>query len=66
MSAASTRIVMKKNRSSRTMGPIMAQIVAADLGQVSEGDSDDKSGLNPFAERNDECLEHIKLQVLHL
>ena len=35
-----------------------AQIVAADLGQISQGDADDERGFDAFAERNDECLEH--------
>ena len=36
----------------------LAQILAPDLGQISQGDADDQRGLDPFAERNDECLKH--------
>ena len=36
----------------------LAQIVAPDLGEISQGDADDESGFDAFAERNDECLEH--------
>ena len=35
-----------------------AQIVAADLGKIGQGDADDKSGFDAFAEGDDECLEH--------
>ena len=37
----------------------LAQVVAADLGQVGQGDADDQGGFNAFAERDDECLEHV-------
>ena len=37
-----------------------AQIVAADLGQIGQGDADDESGFDAFAEGDDECLEHGK------
>ena len=36
----------------------LAQVVAADLGQVRQRDADDQSGFDAFAERNDECLQH--------
>ena len=35
-----------------------AQIVAADLGQIGEGDADDESGFDAFAQGDDECLKH--------
>jgi len=37
----------------------LAQFLAPDLGQVSQGNADDEGGLNPFAERNDESLKHL-------
>ena len=37
-----------------------AQIVAADLCQVREGDADDESGFDAFAESDDECLQHAR------
>src|SRR5258707_14266521 len=37
----------------------LAQFVAADLGQIGEGDAVDEGGLDPFAQRDDESLKHL-------
>ena len=37
----------------------LAQVGPADLGQVGQGDADNQGSLDPFAQRNDECLKHL-------
>ena len=36
-----------------------AQFRAADFGQIGQGNADDEGGLDPFAQSNDECLQHL-------
>ena len=36
-----------------------AQFGPADLGQIGQGDADDEGGFDPFAQSNDECLQHL-------
>src|ERR1035441_6288020 len=52
------------DRSGKSGGQIsidrFAQIIAADLGEIGQGDADDESGFDAFAEGDDECLEHGK------
>ncbi len=38
----------------------LAQFLPPDLSQIGQGDADDERGLNPFAQRNNECLKHLK------
>ena len=36
-----------------------AQFGPANLGQIGQGDADDKRGFDPFAQSNDEGLQHL-------
>ena len=40
------------------------ELVAADLGEVGEDDSDDERRFDAFAERDDKCLQHNELTCL--
>ena len=48
----------KRGRQRRING--LAQVIAADLAQISQRDADDQGRLHPFAQRNYESLEHFQ------
>ena len=44
-----------------------AELGTADLGQISQRDADDQGGFDPFAQSDDEGLEHLwKTRYLQL
>ena len=54
-----TRNAAQKGRGQRRVHRL-AQLLPPDLGQVSQGDADDQRGLDPFSQRNDEGLNHLR------